>query len=136
MANKLDGALQTAISSVPECVAAGYVDLSTGMLLGIKTVDSHPQEVLELLAAATSDMFQGSNVTTIEKMFKKTRGLKDDGHHYFNEMVVNSDNLIHVFLRGQKNEEHVLGLVCRKSANLGMVLTKARAMVGPVEAAV
>jgi hypothetical protein len=136
MANKLDGALQTAISTVPECVAAGYVDLSTGMLLGIKTVDSHPQEVLELLAAATSDMFQGSNVTTIEKMFKKTRGLKDDGHHYFNEMVVNSDNLIHVFLRGQKNEEHVLGLVCRKSANLGMVLTKARAMVGPVEAAV
>jgi hypothetical protein len=136
MASKLDNALQAAISSVPECVAAGYVDLSTGMLLGIKTVDSHPQEILELLAAATSDMFQGSNVTTIEKMFKKTRGLKDDGHHYFNEMVVNSDNLIHVFLRGQKNEEHVLGLVCRKSANLGMVLTKARAMVGPVEAAV
>lgn len=136
MANKLDGALQAAMSSVPECVASGYVDLSTGMLLGIKTVDSHPQEVLELLAAATSDMFQGSNVVTIEKMFKKARGLKDDGHHYFNEMVVNSDNLIHVFLRGQKNEEHVLAFVCRKSANLGMVLTKARAMVATVESAV
>jgi hypothetical protein len=136
MASKLDNALQAAISSVPECVAAGYVDLSTGMLLGIKTVDSHPQEILELLAAATSDMFQGSNVSTIEKMFKKARGLKDDGHHYFQEMIVNSDNLIHVFLRGQKNEEHVLGLVCRKSANLGMVLTKARAVVGPVEAGV
>jgi len=136
MASKLDSSLQTAISSVPECVAAGYVDLSTGMLLGIKTVDSHPQEILELLAAATSDMFQGSNVATIERMFKKARGLKDDGHHYFQEMIVNSDNLIHVFLRGQKNEEHVLGLVCRKSANLGMVITKARASMGAVEAAV
>jgi len=136
MAGKLDSALQTAIASVPECVAAGYVDLSTGMLLGIKTVDSHPQEILELLAAATSDMFQGSNVATIERMFKKARGLKDDGHHYFQEMIVNSDNLIHVFLRGLKNEEHVLGLVCRKSANLGMVITKARASVGAVEAAV
>jgi len=136
MANKLDGALQSAISTIPECVAAGYVDLSTGMLLGIKTVDSHPHEILELLAAATSDMFQGSNVATIERMFKKARGLKDDGHHYFQEMIVNSDNLIHVFLRGQKNEEHVLGVVCRKSANLGMVLTKARAATAPVEAAV
>jgi hypothetical protein len=136
MASKLDSALQTAMASVPECVAAGYVDLTTGMLLGIKTVDSHPKEILELLAAATSDMFQGSNVTTIEKMFKKARGLKDDGHHYFNEMVVNSDNLIHIFLRTQRNEEHVVGFVCRKSANLGMALTKARASIPSVEATV
>jgi hypothetical protein len=136
MANKLEQALQGAIANVPECVAAGYVDLSTGMLLGIKTVDSHPQEILELLAAATADMFQGSNVSTIEKMFKKSRGLKDDGHHYFNELIVNSDNLIHVFLRAKKNEEQVLGLVCRKSANLGMALTKGRAAVATVEAAV
>lgn len=136
MSSKLDGALQKAITSVPECVAAGYVDLSTGMLLGIKTVDSHPAEILELLAAATADMFQGTNVVSIEKMFKKARGLKDDGHHYFNEMVVNSDNLLHIFLRGKKNEEHVLGLVCRKSANLGMALTKGRALVPEVEAAV
>lgn len=135
MASKLDQALQTTIATVPECVAAGFVDLTTGMLLGVKTVDSHPSEVLELVAAATSDMFQGANVTMIEKMFKKTRGLKDDGHHYFTEMVVNSDNLIHVFLRGQKNEEHVMAVVCRKSANMGMVLTKARGMVAAVEAA-
>jgi len=134
MASKLDGALQTTIASVPECVAAGLVDLTTGMLLGVKTVDSHPNEVLELIAAATADMFQGSNVTMIEKMFKKSRGLKDDGHHYFKEMVVNSDNLIHVFIRGEKNEEHVLGVVCRKSANLGMVLTKARGNLAGVEA--
>lgn len=135
MSSKLDQSLQSTIANVPECVAAGYVDLTTGMLLGVKTVDSHPREVLELIAAATADMFQGPNVATIEKMFKKTRGLKDDGHHYFKEMIVNSDNLIHVFIRGDKSEEHVLGVVCRKSANLGMVVTKARSMVGPVEAA-
>lgn len=131
----LDQALQKAISAVPECVAAGYVDLTTGMLLGIKTVDSHPQDVMEVLAAATSDLFQGSNVTTIEALFKKARGLKDDGHHYFQDIIVNSDNLIHIFLRGKSNEDHVLGLVCRKSANLGMALSKARGMVPEVEAA-
>jgi predicted regulator of Ras-like GTPase activity (Roadblock/LC7/MglB family) len=131
----LDNVLQKVVTEVPECVASGYVDLSSGMLLGAKTVDSHPSEVLEVVAAATADLFQGSNVVTIEKMFKKARGVKDDGHHYFQEIMVNSDNLIHVFLRGKSNEEQVLTVVCRKSANLGMVLSKTRTLLSEVEKA-
>jgi hypothetical protein len=131
----LNGALQAAIASVPECLAAGYVDLSSGMLLGIKSVDSHPNEVVELLAAATSDLYQGTNVRMIESLFKKARGLADDGHHYFQEFIINSDNLIHVFIRG-KNEEQVACFVCRKSANLGMALTKARGAMPALESSV
>ncbi len=130
----LNGALQNSIASIPECLAAGYIDLSSGMLLGIKTVDSQPTEVVELLAAATADLYQGTNVRMIESMFKKARGLKDDGHHYFQEIIINSDNLIHVFLRG-KNQEQVACFVCRKSANLGMALTKARGALPALEAA-
>jgi len=131
----LENALQTAISSIPECLAAGYIDLSSGMLLGIKSVDSQPTEVVELLAAATADLFQGTNVNLIEGMFKKARGLKDDGHHYFQEILINSDNLIHIFIRG-KNEQQVACFVCRKSANLGMALTKARNCMPAVEASI
>jgi hypothetical protein len=132
--SNLDNALQQAIGNIPECVAGGYVDLASGMLLGIKSVDSHPQEVLELLAAATADLFQGSNVVTIENMFKKARGLPVDDYHYFQEMIVNSDNLIHVFIRGKTNQDHVVTFVCRKSANMGMVLTKARSAMPEIEA--
>ena len=135
MSNKLEQELQSSVTNIPECVAAGYVDLSTGMLLAIRTVDSHPQEILEMLAAATSDMFQGSNVVAIENMFKKARGVEDNSH-YFNEMIVNSDNLIHIFLRGKQNPEHVVAFVCRKSANLGMALTKSRSSMPGLEAAV
>jgi len=140
MSNKLEQELQSAITNIPECVAAGYVDLSTGMLLAIRTVDSHPQEIhpqeiLEMLAAATSDMFQGSNVVAIENMFKKARGVEDNAH-YFNEMIVNSENLIHLFLRCKENQEHVVVYVCRKSANLGMALTKARSSIPTLEAAI
>lgn len=129
----LDNALQTAIADIPECVAAGYVDLTSGMILGIKSVDSHPAEVIDIIAAATADLFQGPNVSSIEKLFKKARGVKDDGQHYFQEMVINSDNLIHVFLRGKKNPEQVLGIVTRKSANLGMVLSKSRSALPNIE---
>ncbi len=130
----LNNALQTASASIPECLAAGYIDLASGMLLGIKSVDSQPTEVVELLAAATADLFQGVNVKMIESIFKKARGLADDGHHYFQEIIINSDNLIHIFLRG-KNEEQVACFVCRKSANLGMALTKARSSRPALEAA-
>lgn len=134
--NSLDTALAKAIRDIPDCVAGGFVDMATGMLLSIKTVDSHPREVLDLLSAATADLFQGSNVVAIEKMFKKARGLKDDGHHYFQEMIVFSDNLLHVFIRGKKNQEYVACFVSRKSANIGMVLSKARLAVPSLEMAV
>ncbi len=134
MTTSLDTALQKSVTNVPECVAAGYIDLSTGMLLAIKTVDSHPSEVIELLAAATADLFQGANVTMIEGMFKKARGVPDSDHHYFQEIIVNSDNLVHVFMRGKAHPEHVTAFVCRKSANLGMVLTKARLSLPDIEA--
>lgn len=131
----LDAALNQVQQTVPDCLAVGFVDIKTGMLMGIKTVDSHPQEVIDLVAAATGDLFQGTNVATIETMFKKTRGLPDDGHHYFQEIIVLSDNLIHVFQRCKRSEDLVLVTVCRVSANLGMVLTKARMALPKVEAA-
>lgn len=131
----LDKALNAAQSQVPECLAIGYVDMSTGMLLGVKTVDSHPSEVLDLVAAATADLFQGSNVTAIEQLFKKSRGVPQDNRHYFREILVFSENLIHVFLRGKRNTDHALVFVCRASANVGMVLTKSRLALPAVEQA-
>ena len=132
----LEQALGKAIREIPECVAGGYVDMTTGMLLAVKTVDSHPREVLDLVSAATADLFQGSNVVAIERMFKKARGLKDDGHHYFQEMIIFSDNLLHVFVRGKKNNEHVVVFVARKSANIGMMLAKARLALPTLESTV
>jgi hypothetical protein len=135
MAN-LDQQIAAACSSIPECLAAGYIDISSGMTLSIKTVDSHPAEVIDLLAAATGDLFAGKNVVAIEDLFKKARGLAADNHHYFQEVIVNSDNLIHVFLRGKRYTDYVACFVCRKTANLGMALTKARAAMPEIEAAV
>lgn len=105
------------------------------MLLGVKTVDSHPQEVLDLVAAATGDMFQGPNVSAIESLFRKIRGVREDNHHYFQEVIVNSDNLIHVFMRGKRNEDMVVVTVCRISANLGLVLSKSRLALADIEKA-
>ena len=80
----LDAELSNAQNMIPECVAVGVVDMTTGMLLAIRTVDSHPQEVLDLVAAATADLFQGASVSAIERLFRKSRGQVEDGTQYFN----------------------------------------------------
>jgi hypothetical protein len=121
----LDMALQKAMSGTPECLASGHVDMESGMLLDDQTLDSHPQEVLDMLAAATADHFQGSSVVAIEDIFKQARGSKAE-NHYFNEILVFSENLIHGFMRTKKHNGHVVSFICLKSANPGMVLTKAR----------
>lgn len=132
---RLDAALGDVQTTVPECVAVGLVDMRTGMLLSVKTVDSHPQEVLDLVAAATRDLFLGANVTAIERMFKRARGVRDDGRHYFGEFIVLSENLVHLFQRCTTSSDFVLITVCRITANLGMVLAKARGALAAVEAA-
>lgn len=129
----LETVLKKVQTSVPECLAAGVVDMETGMLLSIRTVDSHPSEVIDMLAAATGELFQGENVTIIENTFKRIRGVKDDGHHYFQEIVIFSDNLLHLFQRCKKNGNVVLVTVCRKKANVGMVMVKARGMIEEVD---
>lgn len=117
--------VRQAVAEVPKAVAAGLVDMGSGMMLSIRTVDSHPQPVLDLLAPATKEMFEGEMVTTIENLFKKARGVESK-EHYFNEFLVSSTNLWHYFGRLKSSPGVVLAVVCRAEANLGMLVVKAR----------
>lgn len=121
----VDSIVNAAIANVPKALASGVVDMGTGLLLGVKTVDQHPQAVLDMLAAATQDLFEGQSVTSIEQAFKQIRGDKTDDR-YFNEIIVNSKNLIHVFSRLKTNNQVVLCVVCSMDANLGLVVMKLR----------
>lgn len=125
MSDRVSALVKILRSEVPECLAAGVIDMATGMLLAVETVDSHPSEVLDLLAAATLDLFQGRNVAMIEGVFKERRGVVSD-RHYFQEILVNSDNLTHLFLRMEGEEDVVAVVVCRKSVNVGMLFAQSR----------
>ncbi|MEL7145933.1 MAG: hypothetical protein AAFO69_06165 [Bacteroidota bacterium] len=128
----LDNALEASIKNVPKAVAAGVVDMESGMMLQMKTTASHPQEVFDFLAAATKDMFEGENVVTIENIFKKARGSKS-AEHYFKEIVVYSTNLLHFFTRIPGKESIVYAVICNAEANVGLVMVKAREIAKNLE---
>jgi hypothetical protein len=119
--------------NVPDYVASGFVDMSTGMLLAVDTVDNHPREILDVLAAATADLFQGKNVTQIETLWNQYRGVSEGGN-YFKEILVNSDNLVHLFLRSASNPEVTVVIVCTRQVSIGMLFAQARAVLKEYDA--
>ncbi|MCX5050759.1 MULTISPECIES: hypothetical protein [unclassified Streptomyces] len=122
------GLVKSLRTDAPDCVASGVVDMSTGMLLSYETVENHPPEVLDLLAGATLDLFQGRTVVMIEDVFKERRGMQSD-NHFFQEILVNSENLTHLFVRMNEQQDVVAVVVCRKSVNVGMLFAQVRRVV-------
>jgi len=126
VASALDRSLIAAIAQIPGCVAGGCVDTATGALLGVQTIDPPPPEIRDLISGAAADLFQGSGLVVIERLFGRSRGVKDDGSNDVQEIVTFSDNLLHVFLRSKKNSNHVFVFIASNGANLGTVLSRAR----------
>jgi hypothetical protein len=126
VASALDRSLIAAMAQIPECVAGGCVDTSTGALLGVQTIDPSLEEIGDLISAAATDLFQDPGLEAIESMFARTRGIEDESGNEVQEIVAFSDNLLHVFLRSKRNTNHVFVFVARNSANLGTVLSKSR----------
>jgi len=124
----VDTIVTKCISSVPKALAAGVVDMNTGMLLAIKTVESHPQAVMDLVAAGTKELFEGEIAQEIENSFKKIRG-DSSSEHYFTEMLINSKNLIHFFGRVKSSPDTIMVVITRAEANLGLVVTKCRMII-------
>jgi hypothetical protein len=120
--------------NVPDYVGCGFVDMSTGMLLAVDTVDNHPREILDVVAAATGDLFQGKNVTQIESLWNQFRGVSEGGN-YFKEILVNSDNLVHLFLRSTSDSDVAAVIICTRQVSIGMLFAQARAVMKEYDAA-
>ena len=118
-----------AIANVPKAVAAGVVDLESGLMLAIETAQSHPQKILDILAPATRELFEGEMVSSIENLFKQARGVQSD-EHYFQELLISSTHLWHFFGRLKANPKVVVTVVTTTDVNLGMLLVKCRELTG------
>lgn len=125
----VDTILAKTMKEVPKALAAGVVDMSTGMLLGVKTVDTHPSEVLDLVAGAAKEMFEGDNVIAIEDIFKRRAGV-DGSERLINEVTFTTPRTLHIFERLSSSPSTVILAVCHADTNLGLALMKMRSISG------
>lgn len=131
----IETALNSAIETIPDCIAAGYVDMETGMLLGTSTADQDSADVLEQLALAVANLFQGRGVKAFEDLLREAQ-IDEMEHPGFGEIAVFSNDRLHIFLRTKEYPDHVVCYICRDSANVGLALTKSHLSLGAVAAAV
>jgi len=131
----IDAALNASIETVPDCIAAGYLDMETGMFLGIQGHDAQGREALDHLSLAIANLFQGRGVKGFETLLNQAAeaGDQSDG---FGEIAVFTKERLHIFLRTRLYPNHVVCYVCRDSVNIGLALTKSQLSLGEVTAAV
>lgn len=122
----LQKALHEALVSIPDCVAVGAIDLASGELLGVRAVDHRVWELRDLVSVLP----ESQSVSTV---FKKHEGFGDAEQSYFRELIISSEQLVHVFQRGTRANAIVMVNICQVSANLGMALVHARLALGRVE---
>lgn len=132
-AQSISNALKSFRRDVPDYVGSGFVDMSTGMLLAVDTVANHPREILDIIGAATADLFEGRAVTQIETLWQRTRGTSPD-KHYFNEIIVSSDNLVHFFRRSSTDQGLVGVVICTMDVRIGMLVAQARQVMQEFDA--
>ncbi|MEM1004749.1 MAG: hypothetical protein AAGK26_05170 [Pseudomonadota bacterium] len=131
----IETALTTALETIPDCVAAGYVDMETGMLLGTTATDAENAELLDILALAVANLFQGRGVRAFESLLKEA-GTEEPEIPGFGEIAVFSKDRLTIFLRTREYPDHVVCYICNNSANVGLALTKSHLSLGAVAAAV
>jgi hypothetical protein len=130
----ISNAIKQFREDVPDYVGCGFVDLSTGMLLDVDTVAAHPREILDVVAAATAHLFEGRNVVQIEGLWKQYRG-QTEGGHYFKEILVNSDHLVHLFMLSTSDPDIAVVVICTREVSVGMLFAQARQVMREYEVA-
>lgn len=129
---KIDDSCRQVVDKVEGAVACGVVDLSTGMLLGIHNSASYTQTLNEIVAAATMELFRGSNVSRVEKMVRQHRGVAEDGGHYFEEIHITSRHNFH-FAKTIATGKAVIMLVTKKTTNIGMGWAQLKSVIHDIE---
>lgn len=111
--------VKSILEEVPECVAAGVIEIDSGLQLALQSSTPLPEHVKDLVAAATKDLFDGKNMRDIEDAFKVLRKTSSN-ERYFQLIMVESTNLLHFFSRLSSAQDIVIVAVCRQDANLAM----------------
>ena len=136
MGTSLQATLQQSLQSMPDGVAAGYVDLSTGTLLGIFAWEERPQEFLNAMAAAVTELMEAPLFRVIDKIWSKQLSEENLAKDGFGEVLLFGADYTALLKRCQKHERHAVIYVARKDTPPGVLLMQVRSSLPAVEASV
>ena len=129
----MESVLAAAQLDVPGCLAAGYVNIPTGTLVCAGSVDTAQRDALGAAARAAPGLFDPRPVADLARFFGEAAA-SPEASSTLSEAVFLTDEMIHVYQRSRVDPAHALVVVCRRSANIGMAIARARLALPRVEA--
>ena len=117
--------IDAAMAQVPNAIAAAVIDLSSSMVMAIRTTSSHPTRIQDLVGAATRDLFMGEMAQIFDTLFRQARGTPGS-ESLFKEHMMASPAMWHYFGRLTSNSQFVLAVVSRREVDLNAMVSKAR----------
>jgi hypothetical protein len=132
----LHSTLQQSLETVPDGVAAGYVDLTTGALLSIFAADQKPQEFLNAMASAVTELFEAPLFKMIDKIWAEELTEDDLSKDGFGEILLFGKDYTTLLKRCEKHERHAVIYVSRKETPPGILLMEVRKSLPAIEESV
>ncbi|MCK0141502.1 hypothetical protein [Aliiroseovarius sp. F20344] len=129
----LDETLLAAMQSVPNCLAAGYIDMQTGFLLGLQGQDQDSMDALETLSTSVANLILGQGVRTFEELLSDDKDASSTG---FGEIAIYSGGRLYVLLRREDQPDHLICFVSDGDTNVGLALAKSAANLNAISASV
>jgi len=129
----LHAALQQSLRTVPDGVAAGYLDLTTGALLSLFAAEQRPQEFLNVMASAVTELFEAPLFKMIDKIWSNQLTEADLAKDGFGEILLFGKEYTTLLKRCHKHERHAVIYVSRKETPPGILLMEVRKSLPKVE---
>jgi len=129
----LDDILGRARRAIPGCVAVGCIDSRLGLLLHVSAGVPEARDRMDVLTAAMGELFHSQNSQVIDGVFRRVGGSPAAAESRLQQVFALSGTHIYVYQSLPDAPDIVLATVCAASANLGMVLARARATLVELE---
>jgi hypothetical protein len=130
----LDQILSQAQAALDACYLAASVDLEDSGRSRLRMADDLPPHAERVVGAFVADLFQGSKVKAIERLFKSQRGEDQDGRPYMRELMIRGDTLSYFAMRSQTRPHQACLLVTDSRVNLGLALSRLRITMKALDA--
>jgi hypothetical protein len=131
-AAELQRFLARVMDTVPACLAAAWIDLAGRQVLQFCGPDTGHTIGAAILGKAITELFQSSNLQRIEKLFEGSHG-SDDERHYSREIVIVTEDCFGILFRSRSRVDRALVVVSDRTVDLGMVLARARTLLGSTD---
>jgi hypothetical protein len=121
---------------VPGGVAAGYVDLATGTLLALSAREERPQEFLNAMAAAVTELLEAPLFRVIDKIWSRQLSEESLTRDGFGEILLFGSEYTAMVKRCEAHEQHAVIYVAAKDTPPGILLMQVRKGLAAVEESV